>query len=1100
MKKFLSLVLALVMTMSLVTISAGAADFTDDSDIEYQEAVDVISALGIVDGYSDDSFRPDGSLTRGAAAKIICNLILGPTTASALSASTAPFKDVPTTNTFAGYITYCAQQGIISGYGDGTFRPTGSLTGNAFMKMLLGALGYDSSIEGYTGSNWQVNVTKQAIGIGLDDGNDDFVGSRTVTRQEAALYAFNMLNSTMVEYEQKSTIVVGGVEINTTSARHDVANSATNETIDEDDKMQFAERYFTNLTKRDGTDDFARPSNVWRLRSTVIGTYPKEPDATYTAKVKAGDIYSDLNLGETIPARDVTVYDNGVEKDEWALDISRRSDAKVANSANGVLTEVYYDQDKDTIDIIRIDTYVGTVVKTVAATSDRDTYVVINPETVNPGIGNQEFETNQKFEDDAYVLYTYSKDAKEVESVALAEEVNGVVTRAENVDENDTDKTALTIDGNRYTASVNVSGTENLSNISVDEEYTVYLDAYGYLIYVERIDEIGDYALLYQVSSGNWDTSNRAYLVFADGTSARVNTTKNYADAENLNYDANGDDKVNSTDDTYWDSSSWNTYKPVIVTYRVNDNGEYTLRAVNGYQGFTRSPSVAGIDAAVNETDFSLINDKAGITGLPGGTVTANSATTFVVRDPASRSAMATDEDWTAYTGVKSAPSIETVNRDATAGIQPNEMVDVYYYCKNGSMATIMFIVPDVDVVIEDGNNKNIYLSAGSVSNLIHDRDGSYYEYDAVVDGAIETVRVASDVFVDNTKQSEQAAKRLGDQIYARYSTNSDGIITRLYSGTTYNAITGMGLLNDLIGVDKVSREYTVILNTGKDAAGTALDPLKRGVFTITVDEDANIFYVDEDGNITTSSYNGIAIDNNDVAWASMDDYMVQTLVIREVKGDEVLAPSSDVSISNLVVKGVTATKGTTVGNTTNYTVSLTAAQLANASTADMVATGVADGATVAYAYSTDNGANWTPSALDQTFQAENYGGSPWLTGTLMLKATVTAEDRVTTHDYIVTVRYAQPIELKITASGAAAYVSVNGGTTVPIAAGSTVSFGQFLSTDRVTIAVTQGQAGYSVDSVSAGGTAAVWGGANDVFTVDSFTADTTVTVTLTAN
>ena len=158
MKKFLSLVLALVMTMSLVTVSAGAKDFTDDSEITYKEAVDVISAIGVVDGYPAGDFRPDDVLTRGAAAKIICNLILGPTTASALSADTAPFRDVPVSNTFAGYITYCSQQGIINGYSDGTFRPTGTLSGNAFMKMLLGALGYDSSIEGYTGSNWQVNV------------------------------------------------------------------------------------------------------------------------------------------------------------------------------------------------------------------------------------------------------------------------------------------------------------------------------------------------------------------------------------------------------------------------------------------------------------------------------------------------------------------------------------------------------------------------------------------------------------------------------------------------------------------------------------------------------------------------------------------------------------------------------------------------------------------------------------------------------------------------------------------------------------------------------------------------------------------------------
>ena len=110
MKKFLSLVLALVMTMSLVTVSAGAKDFSDDDSITYQEAVDVISEIGVVDGYTGGDFKPTDVLTRGAAAKIICNLILGPTTASALSASSAPFKDVPVSNTFAGYITYCAQE------------------------------------------------------------------------------------------------------------------------------------------------------------------------------------------------------------------------------------------------------------------------------------------------------------------------------------------------------------------------------------------------------------------------------------------------------------------------------------------------------------------------------------------------------------------------------------------------------------------------------------------------------------------------------------------------------------------------------------------------------------------------------------------------------------------------------------------------------------------------------------------------------------------------------------------------------------------------------------------------------------------------------
>ena len=49
MKKFLSLVLALVMTMSLVTVSAGAKDFTDSEDLSgeaYAEAVNVMSEMG----------------------------------------------------------------------------------------------------------------------------------------------------------------------------------------------------------------------------------------------------------------------------------------------------------------------------------------------------------------------------------------------------------------------------------------------------------------------------------------------------------------------------------------------------------------------------------------------------------------------------------------------------------------------------------------------------------------------------------------------------------------------------------------------------------------------------------------------------------------------------------------------------------------------------------------------------------------------------------------------------------------------------------------------------------------------------------------------
>ena len=262
MKKFLSLVLALVMTMSLVTVSAGAKDFTDSTKIQYAEAVDVMSAVKVIDGYAEGDFRPANTLTRGAAAKIICNLILGPTTAEALVADAAPYSDVPTTNTFAGYIAYCQKEGIISGYADGTFKPANSLTGYAFMKMLLGALGYKAEQEGYTGPNWSINVAKRALNVGLnDDLKGDFNGIKAVNREEACLYAFNTLKATMVEYEKNSTVTVGNITIKDTSSAKEMANTGkTDGNIDKDGKMQFAEKYFTDLKAVPASDDLGHPA------------------------------------------------------------------------------------------------------------------------------------------------------------------------------------------------------------------------------------------------------------------------------------------------------------------------------------------------------------------------------------------------------------------------------------------------------------------------------------------------------------------------------------------------------------------------------------------------------------------------------------------------------------------------------------------------------------------------------------------------------------------------------------------------------------------------------------------------------------------------
>ena len=69
MKKLLALVLALVMTLGLATVGTNA-DYSDADDISLEEAVDVMSAVGVFQG-SDGKFSPKSVFTRGEALKMV---------------------------------------------------------------------------------------------------------------------------------------------------------------------------------------------------------------------------------------------------------------------------------------------------------------------------------------------------------------------------------------------------------------------------------------------------------------------------------------------------------------------------------------------------------------------------------------------------------------------------------------------------------------------------------------------------------------------------------------------------------------------------------------------------------------------------------------------------------------------------------------------------------------------------------------------------------------------------------------------------------------------------------------------------------------------
>ena len=193
MKKFLSLALALIMVMSLVTVGAGAT-FTDAKDITNTEAVEVMAALGILEG-SNGAFDPQGTLTRGAAAKIIAYMVEGTAKADAIKTAgveEAPFSDVPTTSSTAPFIAWAANKGIVGGYTDGTFQRSNPVSGNAFVKMVLVALGV-TDID-FTAKGWQIDAIARAEEMKLLEGIADTVKySDNLTRENAAQIAFNAM-------------------------------------------------------------------------------------------------------------------------------------------------------------------------------------------------------------------------------------------------------------------------------------------------------------------------------------------------------------------------------------------------------------------------------------------------------------------------------------------------------------------------------------------------------------------------------------------------------------------------------------------------------------------------------------------------------------------------------------------------------------------------------------------------------------------------------------------------------------------------------------------------------------------------------------------
>lgn len=829
MKKLLALVLALVMSMSLVTISNAA--FKDADKIDYKEAVDVMNAVGVFIGDEKGNFNAKENLTREQAAKIIAYLELGSKAADALVGG-ATFTDVASTRWSAGFVGYCAQAGVVAGVGNGKFDPAGQLTALQFGKMLLVELGYDAKAAGMVGADWAINTSKLMASTKLMDKIDGSV-NQVLTREKAAQMCVNALKAPTVEYSTKgSSIIVNGAEINfgasvPTYVTNTIAKEQTisKQTLTNSNAytIELGEKLFKDLKLNRTADDFGRPANEWFWKAAKVGTYADKADLSYTEKVKLGTIYSDLGLGEKVLAKNVTVYVDG-DKGTLAKDISKGEDTKIGGQ--GTLTEVYYDSGDNTAVICHINYYIGEVQKTVAATASKDAYIVIATDSVKPdgAAGVENFTTDAKFDDDVAVYYTYSESADEIKSVAVCETVSGTVTEAQNAKTAKEDTANVTI-SEKYKAAAKFVG-EEVSDSMVKYDYKVYLDGNNNMLKIEKVSKLSnEYALVRATQGKNVFSSNKAQVVFADGTEKVVSTAKDYNKVSSYQI-------PNNTIVTWTEEDGVYTFQP------VENKGNVTVRATD-------------LNATANNT-LVVINNKAGMT-IKDKTINANSNTILVLYDKK-------DDSYTTYTGIKEMPSIAT---------KATVEADVYYYCNSGSMATILFVDVDNDTIVTGAGRNAIYLAGASRSNLIQNSTGNYYEYNAIVDDEITTVKVDK-----TTKVGSKYAYEL-DGMFKSYNVNSKGVITSLTAHDTYGSVAAdkaQYIAGD--GLNKVSADYTVIIDTkasGKNA-------------TITCDEKATFYYVDKDGKITEITYKNVTKDENDKVYAFVDDYMVKQLVVFEVK------------------------------------------------------------------------------------------------------------------------------------------------------------------------------------------------------------------------
>lgn len=688
-RKVLALILVVATLFSFTAMASAktTGDYKDGDKVTYTEAVDVLSTIGILEGYPDGSFGPAKNITRAEMAKMIAVLSNAGSDISSLYASACTFAD--SKNSWAAsYIAYCNQTGIVAGRSATTFDPNANVTGIETAKMLLVTLGFDAKEQGYVGTNWKTNVLRDAKNFGLLDG---FAASydiaKAITREEAAQMFLNTLCA---------PIVVGTVSSNIVKISNALYADLKNVKITLIDASTYGwvlsygnvmvstsplASIYKGLDLAFAQDCYGRPGYNWTYtdpstkKTTKIGFYRDAARKSYTTVADIGSDFKDL-----LNASHYEFYVDGVLVDSHGI-ANTNAQAVAAKAAqftgNGVETDVYVVNVENTVtkeyEEMVIVTAVWTYIAKVSATSD-----YYGTFTVDYDGGSATFaQTANKVATGDYVLLHVCKPGAnltrvhgqntataatgalvgyDLHDVTVVKPVTAQVTYGRNTSDINTsyfkaDKTynynvnfGRLLTGTAWNQTMNdiLTAANGSNGLNAD----IYLDAYGYVMYVAKHNSDPAVQVAFFEEDSGKEVSNG--FVWVDGVRTETFTQTASAAVYGDKDGAVTLETINVNRDLLDRLGNRTAHESVglLTKYTVAANGTFTVKAHADF---------APEGAKLSKTSRVILADK----------LYADSDTKFMIRSTDPKTGDWTYELITGYQNLKETYIAEHVNSTA---------------------------------------------------------------------------------------------------------------------------------------------------------------------------------------------------------------------------------------------------------------------------------------------------------------------------------------------------------------------------------------------------------------------------------------------------